>query len=175
MPGLQFRCYAKINLTPEVRGRRADGYHDLASLVHTISLADDLRIESANELLTRVEGLNIDPETNLVSSAAQLLGSTPRAAFGAKLILHKRIPAAAGLGGGSSDAATTLVGLNRLWGTRLGHAQLSQLGAELGSDVPFLVRGGAAVLRGRGDDYEMLPPVRGQWLVIMVLPHEVHA
>src|SRR5207302_852847 len=123
--------------------RRDDGYHDLASLVHTVSLADDLRIELANELLTRVEGLDIDPETNLVARAAErLVSATGRGSrVGAELSLVKRIPAAAGLGGGSSDAATTLVGLNALWDTRLGLTDLVRLAAELGSDVPFFIRG----------------------------------
>jgi 4-diphosphocytidyl-2-C-methyl-D-erythritol kinase len=166
-----YRCYAKINLTLEILGRRDDGYHDLASLVHTISLADDLRIEPADELLTRVEGLDLDPETNLVARAAELVASATGTRRGAQLSLVKRIPAAAGLGGGSSDAAATLVGLNALWQTRLGVPELSQLAARLGSDVPFFVRGGAAVMRGRGDLLEPVPPLVGQWLVIVVPPH----
>jgi len=170
-----YRCYAKLNFTLEILRRRDDGYHDLASLVHTVSLADDLRIELANELLTRVEGLDIDPETNLVARAAErLVSATGRGSrVGAELSLVKRIPAAAGLGGGSSDAATTLVGLNALWDTRLGLTDLVRLAAELGSDVPFFIRGGAAVMRGRGDELEVLPPLTGQWLVIAVPPHDV--
>ena len=160
MPHLVYRCYAKINLTLEVLRRREDGYHELASLVHTIGLADDLHIDSANELLTRAEGLDIEPETNFVSRAAQLLASAARVRAGAELTLKKRIPAAAGLGGGSSDAATTLVGLNTLWGTRVTLAELIELAAELGSDVPFFVRGGAALMRGRGEDLEILPQLR---------------
>jgi 4-diphosphocytidyl-2-C-methyl-D-erythritol kinase len=170
---LLYRCYAKVNLTLEVLGKRADGYHDLASLVHTISLADDLRIDSATNLLSRVEGLDLDPDTNLVNRAARLLGATTAMRLGAELTLVKRIPAAAGLGGGSSDAATTLIGLNSLWDTRLGLADLSALAAELGSDVPFFVRGGAAMVGGRGDELRTLPPVLGQWLVIVVPAHDV--
>jgi 4-diphosphocytidyl-2-C-methyl-D-erythritol kinase len=168
-----YRSYAKINLTLEILGRRDDGYHDLASLVHTISLADDLRIEPADEVLIRVEGLDIEPETNLVSRAARLLASVTRARAGAELTLVKRIPAAAGLGGGSSDAATTLVGLNAFWGTRLTVPELSDLASELGSDVPFFVRGGAALMRGRGDDLTLLPPLKGQWLILVVPPHQI--
>lgn len=173
VPRLLYRCYAKINLTLEVLRRREDGYHELASLIHTISLADDLRIECASELLARVEGLDLDPDTNLVSRAAQLLASTTRAGLGAELTLVKRIPDAAGLGGGSSDAATTLVGLNTLWRTRIGLPDLIQLAAELGSDVPFFVRGGAALMRGRGEDLRVLPSLQAQWFVIAVPPHAV--
>jgi 4-diphosphocytidyl-2-C-methyl-D-erythritol kinase len=168
-----YRCYAKINLTLEILGKRADGYHDLASLVHTIALADDLRLELNDVLTTRVEGLDIEPTANLVPRAAILLATHTRLHPGAELTLVKRIPAAAGLGGGSSDAATTLVGLNHLWGTRLGLADLTILAAELGSDVPFFVRGGAALMRGRGDELQPLPPLHGQWLVLAVPTHDV--
>src|SRR5438105_1497759 len=173
VPRLVYRCYAKLNLSLEVVRRRDDGYHDLASLVHTISLADDLHIDSAPELTTRVEGLEIDPDTNLVALAAQLLASATRVDTGAELTLHKRIPAAAGLGGGSSDAATTLVGLNSLWRTRVHLTDLTRLAAQLGSDVPFFVRGGAALMRGRGDDLQALPPLNAQWFVIIVPPHDL--
>ena len=173
MPQLVYRCYAKINLTLEVLRRRDDGYHDLASLVHTIGLADDLHIEPADELLTRAEGLDIEPDTNLVARAAQLLASATRVRTGAELTLRKGIPTAAGLGGGSSDAATTLVGLNTFWGTGVHLQELTRLAAELGSDIPFFVRGGAAVMRGRGDDLEILPPIQRQWFVIVVPPHDV--
>ena len=173
MARLVYRCYGKINLTLEVLRRREDGYHELASLVHTIGLADDLHIESASELLTRAEGLDIEPDTNLVFLAAELLASATRVRAGAELTLNKRIPSAAGLGGGSSDAATTLVGLNTLWGTGVHLAELTRLAGDLGSDVPFFVRGGAALMRGRGEDLEVLPPVQGQWFVIVVPTHDV--
>jgi 4-diphosphocytidyl-2-C-methyl-D-erythritol kinase len=173
VPTLVYRCYAKLNLTLEVLRRRADGYHELASLVHTIGLADDLHIGPADELLTRAEGLDIEADTNLVARAAQLLASATRVRAGAELTLNKGIPIAAGLGGGSSDAATTLVGLNTFWGTGVHLVELTQLAAELGSDVPFFVRGGAALMRGRGADLEILPAVQGQWFVIVVPPHGV--
>ena len=173
MAQLIYRCYAKINLTLEVLRRRDDGYHELASLVHTIGLADDLHIEAADELLTRAEGLDVEPEANLIARAAQLLADTTRVRAGAELTLIKGIPTAAGLGGGSSDAATTLVGLNTFWGTGVHLKELTQLAAELGSDIPFFIRGGAAVMRGRGEDLAVLPPIQGQWLVIVVSPHDV--
>ncbi len=162
-----YRCYAKINLTLEVLERRPDGFHSLASLVHTISLADELRIEPANDMLSRVEGMAA-LDDNLVTRAAYLLASTTHTRHGAELTLVKRIPAASGLGGGSSDAAATLVGLNALWNTRLSLDAITRLAAQLGSDVPFFVRGGAALMRGRGDVLEPLPAVAGQWLVLAV-------
>ena len=173
MAHLLYRTYAKVNLSLEIVGKRPDDFHELASLVHTVSLADDLRIAAADELLTRVEGLDIDPETNLVWRAARLLAQSTGERRGAELTLVKRIPAAAGMGGGSSDAATTLVGLNRFWGCRLPMRELEALAIELGSDVPFLVRGGAALMQARGETLQPLPALRGQWLTLLVPPHNV--
>jgi 4-diphosphocytidyl-2-C-methyl-D-erythritol kinase len=166
-----YRCYAKVNLTLEVLRRRDDGYHELASLAHTISLADDLRVVEADEIVCRTEGLLIASEANLVLQAAHLLREWTRVDAGADLALRKGIPVAAGLGGGSSDAATTLVALNVLWGTHLRSAELVELAAQLGSDVPFFVRGAAAVLGGRGEQLRPVPPATGQWLTLAILPH----
>jgi 4-diphosphocytidyl-2-C-methyl-D-erythritol kinase len=170
-----FRCYAKINLSLEIVGKRPDGFHELASLVHTVSLGDELHLTLTHEPRTRVEveGLDIDPSTNLVWRAAELLRTRVDTKRGADIRLSKRIPAAAGLGGGSSDAAATLVGLNRLWATQLATQELQNLAAEVGSDVPFFVRGGAALMRGRGDRLEVLSPLKGQWLVLLAPGHTV--
>jgi 4-diphosphocytidyl-2-C-methyl-D-erythritol kinase len=168
---LLYRCYAKVNLALEVLGPRADGYHDLVSLVHTINLADDLRVERANEVVCRAEGLEGEPEVNLVAQAADLLRETARVHAGADLTLIKHIPVAAGLGGGSADAAAALVALNGLWATRLRYSQLGGLAAQLGSDVPFFLRGGAALMCGRGERLEPLRPLPDQWLTLGVLPH----
>jgi 4-diphosphocytidyl-2-C-methyl-D-erythritol kinase len=170
---LAFRCFAKINLTLEVVRRRDDGYHDLASLVHTIDLADDLRMASAEVLGSRVEGLDVSFDANLVTRAARLLASAIGSVPGAELTLLKRIPAAAGLGGGSSDAATALVGLNSLWDTRLGPPELAQLAAKLGSDVPLFLKGGAAVIRGRGEEIEPVPHLAHQWFVLVIPAHAI--
>jgi 4-diphosphocytidyl-2-C-methyl-D-erythritol kinase len=166
--GGRYRCYAKVNFSLEILGRRPDGFHDLLSLVHTISLADELELGPADGLQSHVEGMQLAAETNLAVRAARLLANQTGHPLGAELVLRKRTPAAAGLGGGSSDAATALVGLDRLWGTRLGPAALRQLAAQLGSDVPFFLRGGAALLGGRGDQLQPLPPVRNQWLVLLL-------
>jgi 4-diphosphocytidyl-2-C-methyl-D-erythritol kinase len=165
-----YRCYAKINLSLEVLRRRDDGYHDLVSVAHTISLADDLSVKPASEFLSRVEGPDVMLEDNLVDRAARLLASATRAQEGAELTLVKRIPAAAGLGGGSTDAAATLVGLNKLWGTRLGYHRLGDLALQLGSDVPFFLRGGAALMAGRGEALRALPALPSQWLVLVIPP-----
>jgi len=171
LAGGRYRCYAKVNVSLEILGRRSDGFHDLLSLVHTISLADELALGPADRLQSHVEGMQLDAETNLVVRAARLLAGHTGHSAAAELRLRKHTPAAAGLGGGSSDAATALVGLNRLWGTRLGPASLHQVAAQLGSDVPFFLRGGAALLGGRGDRLQPLPPMGQQWLVLLVPAH----
>ncbi len=168
-----YRAYAKVNLTLEILGRRADGFHDLASLVQTVALADELSVSAADELSCVVEGMELHAEDNLVLRAARALARELEVEPRAHVRLCKRIPAAAGLGGGSSDAAATLVALARLWRRRPSQAALARLAADLGSDVPFFRRGGTAVMRGRGDVIEPLErPARG-WLVLLVPSHDV--
>lgn len=151
MPLIEW-AQAKINLSLRILGRRADGYHQLETLMQTLRFADRLILEerpSGIELCCDDVRLSLGPD-NLVHQAASLL----TAAFpghGVRISLQKRIPWQAGLGGGSSDAAATLRGLNRLWRLGLSLTQLIGLAAQLGSDVPFFVVGGLAVARGRGE------------------------
>ena len=152
---------AKINLFLEVLGRRADGYHDIRSVVVPISIHDVLRIEKTDGALVTETAWNgslhdddpcaTDPECNLVMRAARALKNATGYKEGARLTLEKRIPAGGGLGGGSADAAATLAGLNAAWGTGLSRERLMALGAEVGCDVPALVHGGAVLMEGRGD------------------------
>jgi 4-diphosphocytidyl-2-C-methyl-D-erythritol kinase len=150
---------AKVNLFLEVLGRRPDGYHDLATLMVTVGLYDTLEIrETASpEVRLRCDqpGLSTGPD-NLVCRAAELLRDRAGARAGVEVRLSKRIPVQAGLGGGSSDAAATLAGLDRLWRLGLGRDGLARLGALLGSDVPFFFHGPAAWCTGRGEVVEPL-------------------
>jgi 4-diphosphocytidyl-2-C-methyl-D-erythritol kinase len=171
----RWHCWAKVNLTLEIIGRRGDGYHELASLMQTVDLADELDVQSAPTLEVSSIGEQIDPDADLVRAAARLLSQATATSAGARLTLTKRIPLAAGLGGGSSDAATALVALDRLWGTRLAVPELARLGLALGSDVPFLVRGGLALVRGRGEHVEPLAAPLDQWLVLLAPRHELRA
>lgn len=145
---------AKVNLFLEVLGKRPDGYHEVATLLLAIDLADELDCapdESGDLSLTCDDPtLTVGPD-NLVLRAAQRLRETTGNPAGARLHLRKRIPWAAGLGGGSSDAAATLEGLNELWKLGLSPAALARIGAELGSDVPFFLNGPAAWCTGRGE------------------------
>lgn len=165
---------AKLNLFLEVLGRRADGYHDIESLMVTVDLCDALTFEPAPS--GRIELICDDPRLptgseNLVVRAAERLqagfgaGSKP----GTRITLRKSIPAQAGLAGGSSDAAATLAGLSRLWGQDLTSDQLDALGADLGSDVTFFRYGPCAVCRGRGERVEPLA-LPGVFHFVLVCP-----
>jgi 4-diphosphocytidyl-2-C-methyl-D-erythritol kinase len=144
---------AKVNLYLEVLAKRADGYHDIASLMVAVSRYDTLtfREESSGQLLLRCDQPNLSTgPDNLVVRAAERLRQRTGCARGAVIDLVKRIPLAAGLAGGSTDAAATLTGLNRLWRLGLTRSELADLGAELGSDVPFFFATPAAWCTGRG-------------------------
>lgn len=160
---------AKVNLSLEVLGRRADGYHELMTVFQAIDLCDVLTIEESDTLSLTVEGDAPASEENLVLRATRALWARSPGR-GARLHLQKEIPAGAGLGGGSSDAAAALVGLNRLWAAGLGQEELVGIGRELGADVPFFLYGGAALGAGRGDVIEPLPPARGVWFVLSTPP-----
>ncbi len=165
-------AYAKINLTLAALGKRADGYHELASVMQTISLHDTLRF-SVGELGSGSDTFACDvPELsgpdNLVTRAVALL----RAEVGRPLPpvsaqLHKEIPAQGGLGGGSSDAATTLVALDALFGLGISRGRLEALAGQLGSDTPYLVTGGTARIYGRGERVEPLPDIEPLWIALV--------
>lgn len=151
---MQLLAPAKINLSFQIKGRRADGFHKIETLMAPISLADRVTIERAGN--GGIQFSCDDPslpggDDNLVVRAANLFRKATKAEGGITIALEKKIPHGAGLGGGSSDAATTLLGLNELFETRLAENDLLTLAAELGSDVPFFVVRSAAVCRGRGE------------------------
>ncbi len=161
-------AHAKLNLTLEVLGRRDDGYHEVASIMQTLELADTLTLESADSLSLTCSVPGLDGPGNLALRAAELLSSETGVREGARIHVEKRIPVAAGLGGGSADAAATLVGLNRLWQLQLSDDELRKIGAKLGSDVPFLIRGGTAIALGRGERVRHLPTPALPWIVVAI-------
>ncbi|HUO19399.1 MAG TPA: 4-(cytidine 5'-diphospho)-2-C-methyl-D-erythritol kinase [Steroidobacteraceae bacterium] len=144
---------AKLNLFLHVTGRRADGYHELQTLFQLIDLADSIAIRvRADGAIERPEGpRDVAPEADLAVRAARALKAATRTSLGAQLRVLKRIPLGGGLGGGSSDAATTLVALNALWGCGLEPAALAALGRALGADVPVFIEGFSAWAEGIGD------------------------
>ena len=154
---LHIPAYAKINLSLEVIGRRDDGYHDVVTILQTVDLADTLTLSVAGELVVTCDAPELQGQDNIVWAAATRLAERAGIPPHARIHVSKRIPVAAGLGGGSADAASALWGLNRLWGLGLAAGHLVSIAAELGSDVPFLITGGTALGTGRGDEITMLP------------------
>ncbi|MDX9688013.1 4-(cytidine 5'-diphospho)-2-C-methyl-D-erythritol kinase [Halopseudomonas formosensis] len=165
---------AKLNLFLHITGRRADGYHLLQTLFQFLDHGDTLhftpREDGQIRLLTELPG--VAAEDNLILRAARRLQQVSGTRLGADIVLDKRLPMGGGIGGGSSDAATTLVGLDHLWQTDLGEDRLAALGLELGADVPVFVRGRAAWAEGVG---EQLTPVEVDepWYLVVVPPCHV--
>ena len=170
---MKVKAYAKLNLTLEVVRRRDDGYHDIVSVVQTIGIHDTLTFEPADTVSLECDVEELRSEDNLVLKAARLLDEERGKGDGARITLEKSVPVSAGLGGGSSDAAATLLALNRLWGLGLSVDELRELAASLGSDVPFFLHGGTAMLQGKGERVRPLPPADLDWFVI-VTP-EIHS
>jgi 4-diphosphocytidyl-2-C-methyl-D-erythritol kinase len=168
---IALRAYAKINLGLEVLGRREDGYHELRTILQTVDFHDELRFEEAESgirLTTNLPALGTGKE-NLVYRAAGLLAESAGCGGGAFIHLEKRVPPGKGLGGGSSDAAATLVALDRLWKTRASPQDLHRLAASIGMDVPFFLHGGTALAVSRGDEvYPLEGPV--DLPIVLILP-----
>lgn len=163
---LKLPSFAKINWILQIRGKRPDAYHEVATLLQSVSLCDELvfqlREDDQISLTCEDPAIPVD-DTNLVVRAARALSAQQ----GADIKLFKKIPAKGGLGGGSSNAAITLLALNRLW--RLGRSEgdLRQLGAQLGADVPFFFSGGTAVASGTGTELSLVADWPKQWLLIV--------
>ena len=164
---MKVRAYAKVNLALEVLGRRDDGFHEVRTVLQTVELWDDLEFAPADGVSVECEGLDVQPEDELSYRAALLLRQAARTRRGVAVTLRKGIPVAAGLGGGSADAAATLQALRRLWGVDVPDDALRGLAARLGSDVPFFLEGGTALAAGRGDAITPLPPMPATWLVLL--------
>jgi 4-diphosphocytidyl-2-C-methyl-D-erythritol kinase len=162
---------AKINTILRIVGRRPNGYHDLAMVMEKLDLKDELTLEAIPEGIE----LEIDGESdsgmaaqgNLVWKAAAALSETAGIDRGVKIRLKKQIPVAAGLGGGSSDAASTLMGLNRLWDLDWSDEQLAKLGAKLGADVPFFCYEGTAIVEGIGDRIISIPKLPKLFILLI--------
>ena len=154
-------AYAKVNLTLDVLGKREDGYHDLKSVMQTLSIRDDIEIDVGTgkpwKLLCSMEGIPTD-ERNLAWKAAKVYcDALKKDPNGLEIRITKRIPVEAGLGGGSADAAAVLRALNEHYGNPLSILALAELGAQVGSDVPFCVVCGTAMVEGKGEKLRKLP------------------
>ncbi|SDU20858.1 4-(cytidine 5'-diphospho)-2-C-methyl-D-erythritol kinase [Halopseudomonas salegens] len=160
---------AKLNLFLHITGRRADGYHRLQTLFQFLDYGDTLHFQprSDGQIVLQSDLAGVKPDDNLIVRAARLLQNHCRQTCGADIRLDKRLPMGGGLGGGSSDAATTLLGLNHLWQCGASLDELAELGLELGADVPVFVRGQAAWAEGVG---EQLTPVEIEepWYLVVI-------
>ena len=166
------RAHAKINLGLTILKKRLDGYHEIESVMQQVSLSDTLSLEptTGSNRSFICNDSTLSGNENLVCRAADLLENRARKPLaGVRMTLLKNIPVEAGLAGGSSDAAAALLGLNSYWRLKLSRSELLDLGASLGSDVPFCLQGGTMIARGRGEILENLPPIPFFW-VILALP-----
>jgi len=159
---------AKINLVLEVLGKHND-YHRISSIVQSIDLCDVLNFQPDQEICFECDEPSLK-RNNLVTRAATLLKESTKCSLGARIELRKRIPWGAGLGGGSSDAAATLLALNELWGLGLPPSALVNLASKLGSDVPFFIRKGTALVEGKGEKVTPLPSLPETHFVLLVPP-----
>ena len=170
MERVRLRAFAKVNYALEVRGVRPDGYHKISTVMQNISLADEVEIERAErgfELVVEPEDAEIGPpEENTVYKAWARIGDRVGDALPVRVRLGKKIPAGAGLGGGSADAAAMLVGLNEIFGLGLGEAELRDVGLRVGADVPFCLAGGSALGEGIGEVLRSLPAPPPHHLVV---------
>jgi 4-diphosphocytidyl-2-C-methyl-D-erythritol kinase len=175
MASITLRAFAKINLSLRISNSRHDGYHDVQTVLQAISLFDRVTCERRRgpfQLRCDMAGVPTD-RTNLVWKGAQLLWTAagregePRDAM---VTLQKKIPMKAGLGGGSSDAAATMLGLRKLWRLRVPDQEVQTLAAKIGSDVPFFLVGGTALGLGRGDEVYPLESLPRHWVVLAIPP-----
>jgi 4-diphosphocytidyl-2-C-methyl-D-erythritol kinase len=172
---LRVRCPAKVNLGLWILGRRPDGYHGVDTILQTVTLEDELRLEPGPPGLSfETVGLKVPgPGPNLVERAWGLIEERVSKSVGIRARLIKRIPVGAGLGGGSSDAAGFLAGANRLLDLRLAPEELSALTMRLGTDVPFFLTGGTARGTGRGEQMRHLCPIAPCWVVLISPPFAI--
>ena len=159
---------AKVNLVLEVLGKHND-YHQISSIVQAVSLYDILNFQLDEEIHFKCNEPSLE-RNNLVMDAAELLREVTQCPKGAEIELYKYVPWGVGLGGGSSDAAATLLALNELWELGLSISELARLAAKLGSDVPFFICGGTALIEGVGEKVTLLPSLCPTWFVLLVPP-----
>lgn len=172
--GIRVRTHAKINLFLRVLARRPDGYHEIETIFHGVGLGDDLEVRAEGprgcevhmELADGLPGRLPHPEENVITHAAACLSGRIKDPPGASVRVVKRVPLAAGLGGGSGNAAGVLLTLNEVWDGGLGRAELLDIALQVGSDVPYCLSGGTALATARGEKLTHLPCIREMWFVL---------
>jgi 4-diphosphocytidyl-2-C-methyl-D-erythritol kinase len=166
---MTLHAYAKINIGLHILGKRSDGYHNLETVFREIDLFDEIDLEPHDTLEMDADSILVPiDDSNLCFQAAQILQKERKIQQGVMIRLQKKIPIGAGLGGGSSDAAAVLCGLNNLWKLKLSNDQLRVVASKIGSDVPFFIEGGNAYARGRGEILEHFSLYLPFWIAIVV-------
>ncbi|MDI6698402.1 MAG: 4-(cytidine 5'-diphospho)-2-C-methyl-D-erythritol kinase [Candidatus Saccharicenans sp.] len=171
MEKITFSSLAKVNLGLEVGPLREDGYHQLTTLFQTVNLKDRLSFEPRTDSLINLAGNRPDipwDESNLIYRSALLLRQAAGLEAGVNITVEKNIPPGRGLAGGSSNAAVTLLALNRLWGCNLEREKLQALAAELGADVPFFLYGGLCLGTGKGEKLQAVPELPAAWVLLII-------
>lgn len=168
MNKLKLNSYAKINLNLKILNKRQDGYHNIKSIIQTISLKDTIKLKKNKKIICKTNNKNIPTnEKNLAFKAAKIFFNHTKLNLGVKIKIKKKIPTQSGLAGGSSNAATTLIGLNKLYKTNLTTSELVNLAKKIGADVPFLVCGGTALVQGTGEMIKNIKPIKNCYILIV--------
>lgn len=170
MQQISEKAYAKLNLSLDIAGKRSDGFHDMRMIMQTVSLCDDLtfslRHDGVINIQTNLHYLPCDERNIAYKVAKAFFKETHQTELGANITIEKRIPVCAGMGGGSSDGAAVLRGLNKLTGKKLSRFELERLSADIGADIPFCIAGGTQLAEGKGEILRDLPPLPDCKIVI---------
>ena len=163
---IKLKANAKINLSLYIKGKREDGYHYIDTLMQSVSLFDALKLKKADKIILKCSKRDLSGKDNLGYKAAELFFKETKISGGASIYIRKRIPEAAGLGGGSADAAGVVLGLNKLYNAGLSSEKLEEMAASLGADVPFFIKGGTQRSTGIGEILEELKPFKSGFFVL---------
>ena len=176
---LVYKSPAKINLTLELINRRKDDYHNISTIMQTINIFDIITYELDENILISSNIKELNSETNLIFKSIDLMQNTFSIKQGIKICLNKNIPLSSGLGGGSSNAATTLIALNLMWGLHLDSDELISLAQLIGSDVPFFISRGTALISGKGEKIKQLPNIKPMLFLLLhnetILPNKTYS
>ena len=163
---MKIKANAKINLSLKITGKRPDGYHLIDTVMHSVGLFDEIQIEKADNITVSCDKYDIPQESNIAFKAARLFFENTNISSGVDIRIIKNIPAAAGLGGGSADAAAVLLGLDCLYNTNLGEQALCEMALKLGADVPFFIKGGCQRAQGIGEKLTQLPTMKSGYILL---------
>ena len=163
---IKLKANAKINLSLYIKGKREDGYHYIDTVMQSVNLFDTLKLKKADKITLKCSKRELSGEDNLGYKAAELFFGETKISGGASIYIKKRIPEAAGLGGGSADAAAVLLGLNKLYNSGLSNEKMEEMAASLGADVPFFIKGGTQRSTGIGEVLEALKPFKSGYFVL---------